>query len=154
MHTIDRVYKKWGADPRRLFHWLQLPKQGISAQVAMHVIQDVAQELKEGKRWWEECLMYPEPYRKKLAEKAFPAHFWIDNYVLERCRMMQDDMLIGGQSDQMDDLLQLQIALNQLYSGIAEIDSMVRPIKNFLTVPNYLKPKVWWEWLKWAFTYG
>jgi len=151
---IEEVFGKYKVNVGRLMYWLQLPKQGINPQVAVKVIQEVHQEILDGKTRWKESTFFPEHYRKKMAEGVFPEHFWIDNYILEKCRIAQSEMLVGGNVNSVEDILKLQM----LFAGIAKeleaIRKMIAPIRAFLTTPNYLKPKTWWRKTKGVFKRG
>jgi len=90
---IQTELQKKGSDLNRLLAWLQQPKQGILLQVAMAVITEVCQEFVEGKKWYLESLMYEEGYRKALEKGRVPEVFWVETYILERCRWFQEEFL-------------------------------------------------------------
>jgi len=150
MTKIEGTYQKRGVHLGRLLYWLQLPKQGISAQVAAKIIKEVAQELEDGKEYWNEPSRYPEAFREKLKEGTFPEHFWIDNYILQRCKEVQSKLIFGG-IETVTDIIKLEELFKAIATSLVGLDNMIRPISNFLRVPNYLRPSVWWSKVKWIF---
>ena len=115
------IYKKYGSDAGRLLSWLQNPKNGISQPIAGKVIQEIATELEEGKEWFRDSLFYSEEWREKMAQKKPSVDkfdtFWLEMYVLERCKWLQEDLLIaiGGQFDQE----KISETLNKIAQGVA-----------------------------------
>lgn len=95
---ITSLFKAKGVDVGKLLFWLQQPKQGIMPQLAMLIIKEVAQELDEGKEWYKESLFYPEEWRKQMEKRSFPESFWLENYVLERCRLSQENLTLTIES--------------------------------------------------------
>lgn len=119
---LNTVYSKYGVDPGRLLRWLIEPRQGISPQVAATIIKEVALEFVEGKEWFREPLMYSPNYRRFMEEKIAKDNFWVDNYVLERCRWAMEDAEVqeyGGRGN-------TQEVLEMLTSKIAEGFSLLQ----------------------------
>ena len=137
-NDMERTFEGFGVNVRRLLHWLSQPKQGIDPSVAMQIIREVYTEIKEGKRYWRDSTYYPENYREKLREGVFPEHFWIDNYILERCRILQDDVTFGSGNMSLD-IMRLTEILEELAKGIALLQTMVIPIHKFLSIPPWMK---------------
>jgi hypothetical protein len=86
---ITKVLAKYDINLGRLIKFLQ-DKQ-IPVEIIVKVLPEVIQELEENKQWYKDPLMYPPNYRKHMDE--FPEDFWIDNYILERCRMLLDELI-------------------------------------------------------------
>lgn len=93
---ITKEFNEKGVNISKLLFWLQQPKQGIVPQLALLVIKEVAQELNEGKQWYLESLVYPEEWRKQMEKGVFADSFWLENYVLERCKWVQEDLIESG----------------------------------------------------------
>lgn len=92
--AIQSELVKKGSDLNRLLAWLQQPKQGILRDVALVVLEEVCQEFKEGKQWYLESLMYEPGYQKLMAKAKIPEVFWVEMYILERCRWAQEDVFL------------------------------------------------------------
>ncbi len=163
-HQIEAAFQGRGTNLGKLLGWLQQPRQGIVPQVAVLGIREVAEELLEGKEWYRESLMYPETYRKRMEEGVFPESFWLDNYVLERCRMIQEELIEGVGLDPAEDPFKFNERIEGIESGLVQlneaiekrvtklnqklahatmlllrIDAMVTPIKRFLSIPPWMK---------------
>jgi len=134
---LQRELQYRGSDLHRLMAWLQQPRQGILPQIAMPVITEICQELKDGKKWYMESLMYPEGLRKAIAKGMLPETYWVEMYVLERCRWAQEDLLTGvGLAVEP---IRIEKALQDLARGIVHLEAMIVPIKKFLSIPDYMK---------------
>jgi len=83
----------------------------------------VHDEFKRGKKLWEESFMQPEQYLGSI-----------------RATLSE-----GGATAEVE---RLYTMLGVLMSEASQTNQMLRPIKNFLTIPDYLKPKIWWKKLK------
>lgn len=130
MDKIKRELEKKGVNVDKLILWLQMPKQGVIPQVAYSVIASTARKFKSKENPHLDPSNYTEPYQKKLADKAFAEHFWVDRYVLGQCRKLQADMIKGKD---------LEIDPINLMGKLEELDKMIRPMRNFLTIPPYIR---------------
>ncbi len=139
-----RLYEKYKIDLTRLAKWLMLPRQGIVPQVIGPVIEEVGWELLTNKKWYRDCLVYEEGWRHLLSKDKLPERFWIENYVLRRCRWVQEDLLEGGNILGIPDEVEIRFRkIEGTLKGIEEIvtrvENMVAPIKRFLSVPDWMK---------------
>jgi hypothetical protein len=120
------------------------PKQGIVPQVIPQVLDEVEWELRAGKEWYRECLVYETDWRKLLHKEKLPERFWIENYVLRRCQWVQEDLLEGGGILGVPDEIEIRFrkieeTLRRIELIIIRLDTMVTPIKRFLTIPRWIK---------------
>jgi hypothetical protein len=140
---IQNELTKKGSDYHRLMAWLQQPRQGILPQVALPILKEVCQELQEGKEWHLEPLMYSEGLRQAMAKGMLPETYWLEMYILERCRWAQEDILEGQgfpEPFRLQDILNgIDQRMQYLTVLSLRIDAMVAPIKAFLSIPPWMK---------------
>jgi hypothetical protein len=145
MKSASIILRNYGVDVVKLLTWLQQPSQGIVQAIAMEVIAEVCKELEEGKEWWKEPLMYNESFRHLMVKKEFERpSFWIDNYILERCKWVQEDNeLVAGTDNSQLALLEIRKLTNRYkHDHLTIIDlikdnhssSIQRDLNNFVEI--------------------
>lgn len=137
---ISNVLAKYNVNLSRLVKFLQ-DKQ-IPIEIIGNVLSEVIQELEKDKQWYKEPLMYPPNYRKHMQE--FPEDFWIDNYILERCRMCLDE-LISGKVIFQEDSTAFKLLENEIYQLNFKIKSLMRDMD--ILIASTTRPS--WLWRLW-----
>lgn len=130
---ITQILAKYKINLGRLVKFLQ--DKNIPIEIIAKVLPEVVQELEQGKQWYKDPLMYAPNYRKHMDE--FPEDFWIDNYILERCRILLDELIgeeISLQKENIGFIL-IEKKINQL---LQDMDVLITDI----TKPSWLK-RLW-----------